>query len=196
MELALQKDIFVGFFRAGMLGYGGGPSSIPLIRKEVVDTYEWMTDDEFGDVLALGNTLPGPIAPKMAGYIGYRVAGIVGLFTAIMATIVPSVLLMIILIGFLSSFRDSPSVQGMTQAVTPVVGVMLGVLAYDFFKQSRKGLGIVWAIVLCVVSLVGMQFVGLHPAIIIVVLMAFGFWLGNRRKGHSSSDGDKKGAQS
>ena len=74
-----QADIFMAFFRVGILGYGGGPSSIPLVHKEVVDKYKWMDTDEFGDVLALGNALPGPIATKMAGYIGYRVGGILGM---------------------------------------------------------------------------------------------------------------------
>lgn len=54
----------MGFFKAGMLGYEG-PSSIPLIQKEVVERYDWMSDEEFSDVLAMGNTLPGPIAPKI-----------------------------------------------------------------------------------------------------------------------------------
>jgi len=62
--------IFLAFFRVGMLGYGGGPASIPLVHKEVVDKYKWMNEDDFSDVLALANTLPGPIATKMAGYIG------------------------------------------------------------------------------------------------------------------------------
>ena len=70
-----QLDIFIAFFRSGILGFGGGPASIPLVHKEVVGNFGWMTDDEFADVLSIGNTLPGPIATKMAGYIGYRVGG-------------------------------------------------------------------------------------------------------------------------
>lgn len=71
------------FFRVGMLGFGGGPSSIPLVHKEVVEKYKWMNDDEFSDVLALGNALPGPIATKMAGYIGFRVGGFLGMMNAV-----------------------------------------------------------------------------------------------------------------
>lgn len=65
-----QLDIFIAFFRSGILGFGGGPAAIPLVHKEVVGNFKWMTDDEFADVLSIGNTLPGPIATKMAGYIG------------------------------------------------------------------------------------------------------------------------------
>ena len=84
-QMKLYINIFIAFFRSGMLGFGGGPSSIPLVHKEVVGTFKWMNDDEFSDVLALGNTLPGPINTKMAGYIGYRVGGIMGLIVALIA---------------------------------------------------------------------------------------------------------------
>lgn len=173
MSAQAHKDIFIGFFRAGMLGYGGGPSSIPLVHREVVSRYKWMNDEEFSNVLALGNTLPGPIATKMAGYIGYRVAGTLGLLNAIMATVLPTVILMIALIGVLSSYRDSPIVQGMTRAVAPVVGVMLLMLAYTFFKQSQIGIGWTATLVLSGVSLIVYYFLGIHPAILIVVLFIY-----------------------
>ena len=95
--MKLQLNIFIAFFRSGMLGFGGGPSVIPLVYKEVVDRFKWMDDQQFSDVLALGNTLPGPINTKMAGYIGYRVGGFMGMVTALIASIVPTVILMLVL---------------------------------------------------------------------------------------------------
>ena len=79
-------NLFVGFFRIGILGFGGGPTMIPLVHAECVKKYGWITDDEFSDVLAMGNALPGPIATKMASYIGYKVKGLIGASIAIMAT--------------------------------------------------------------------------------------------------------------
>ena len=90
-------SIFLAFFIPGILGYGGGPASIPLVEKEVVDRYSWMTTQEFGEVLALGNALPGPIATKMAGYIGYMEGGILGAFVGLFASVAPSLILMIAL---------------------------------------------------------------------------------------------------
>lgn len=168
-----QLELFLAFFRVGMLGYGGGPSSIPLVHKEVVDKYKWMNDDEFADVLALGNTLPGPIATKMAGYIGFRVAGVFGMINAVLATIVPTIVLMIILLTFLSSFKDQPWVMGMTKAVVPVVGVMLAVLTWDFFKKSKESLGLKIAVGSVVASFILLQLVGLHPAFLIGGLLVF-----------------------
>ena len=104
----LYLNIFIAFFRSGMLGFGGGPSSIPLIHKEVVSTFKWMTDDEFSNVVALGNTLPGPINTKMAGYIGYRVGGMIGLLVAVIAVVLPTVLLMLALLTSFNQFKDNP----------------------------------------------------------------------------------------
>ncbi len=166
-------QLFSAFFRVGMLGYGGGPSSIPLVHKEVVEKNKWMNDDEFADVLALGNTLPGPIATKMAGYIGYRVAGILGLINAVLATIVPTIVLMIVLLTFLSSFKDSPWVMGMSKAVVPVVGVMLATLTWDFFKKSKDSLGWVNACTVVVISFALLELLHIHPAIIIATLLIY-----------------------
>ena len=166
-------NIFVAFFRVGILGFGGGPSSIPLFHKEVVGKYKWMNDDEFSDVLALGNALPGPIATKMAGYIGYRVSGIPGLIVSLLATILPTVVAMILLLTVLNAYKNEPWVQGMSQAVVPVVMVMLGVLTWDFYKKSQTSLG--WKITIAMVAgaAILMQFLSLHPAIVIFALLLF-----------------------
>jgi chromate transporter len=167
-----QFNIFMAFFRVGILGYGGGPSSIPLVHKEVVDKYKWMDADEFGDVLALGNALPGPISTKMAGYIGYRVGGIIGMINAIIATIVPTIVLMVLLLNVLHAYKDEPWVSGMSAAVVPVVAVMLATLTWDFVKKSTKStLGWGWTLLFIVGSLVLFEVVHVHPAIIIFALL-------------------------
>ncbi len=166
-----QWHLFIAFFRVGMLGYGGGPGSIPLIHKEVVDKYEWMSDEDFGDLLALANTLPGPIATKLAGYIGHRVSGIVGMINAVLATIIPTIILMIILLSSLSSIKDVGWVQGMTAAVIPVVAMMLAVLTWQFFDKARKGMGWTQTLVMSAVIFILFQFLNVHPGIIIGVLI-------------------------
>ncbi|WP_261131449.1 chromate transporter [Bacillus sp. Marseille-Q3570] len=184
----MHIPLFLAFFRVGIFGYGGGPSSIPLVHKEVVEHYGWFTDDEFGDLLALGNTLPGPIATKLAGYIGYRVAGPIGMINAVVATILPSILAMIALLTTLSMYKDKSWVQGMTKAVVPVVGFMLAQLTWQFTKKSKAGLGWVQALVIIALSLVLMEFVNVHPGIIIGFLLLYA-WFGTRE---SSENDDEK----
>lgn len=167
-----QADIFLAFFRVGILGYGGGPSSIPLVHKEVVEKYKWMDSDEFSDILALANALPGPIATKLAGYIGFREAGVLGMFNALAATIIPTIILMIFLLTGLNAYKDESWVSGMAQAVVPVVAVMLAVLTWDFIKKSGTSkLGWKWTVVALAGSLLLMQFLHVHPGILIFVLL-------------------------
>jgi chromate transporter len=160
-------DLTIGFARTGVTGYGGGPSTIPLIEYEAVKKYEWMTEEEFGQTLALANTLPGPIATKMAAYIGYKVNGGIGAAVAILAHILPSLFGMLFMLGLLYKFRTSPIVSGMVQGVTPIIGVMLLEMAYKFADKARKGLGIPIAFGLGGASLVLIHFLHLHPGIMI-----------------------------
>src|SRR5699024_7656228 len=103
----MHKDLFIAFFRAGMLGYGGGLSAIPLMQKEVAGRYKWMDDDEFSDILALANTLPGPINTKMSGYIGWRLKGFWGMLNCVIATVAPTAILIILLLTTLNAYKDS-----------------------------------------------------------------------------------------
>ncbi|RSK28918.1 chromate transporter [Bacillus sp. HMF5848] len=184
-----QLNLFLAFLRVGLLGYGGGPSSIPLVHKEVVEKYKWMNDDEFADVLALGNTLPGPIATKMAGYIGYRVAGVLGMLNAVAATIVPTIILMILLLTTLTSFKDQPWVMGMTKAVVPVVGVMLATLTWDFFKKSKQSLGMKVALGLIAISVLVLQVLSLHPGILIAALLLIALLRSNQSTKKGAANG-------
>ncbi|RYM05508.1 chromate transporter [Sporolactobacillus sp. THM7-7] len=166
-------DIFVAFFRAGILSFGGGPSGIPLIEAEVVKRYKWVTLDDFGDMVAIANGLPGPINTKLAGYIGWRLKGLIGLLTALIATVVPTVIMMAVLLGFLAAFQNERWVSGMTHAVLPVVGVMMAQLTWKFLSNAKKGLGWIVTLVLVAVSYALMEWLNIHPAILIAATLLY-----------------------
>src|SRR5699024_8925972 len=187
----MQKDLFIAFFRAGMLGYGVGLSAIPLMHKEVVKTYKWMDDDEFSDILALANTLPGPINTKLSGYIGWRLGGLLGLLNCITATVLPTGFLMIMLLTVLNSFKDDPFVQGMAKGVIPVAGVMIGVLAVDFIKKSKDFLGWLATIFYTVLSIIIMEVLNIHPAFLIIGLIIYA--LTTKEKNHNENSIMKRG---
>ncbi|QHT63057.1 chromate transporter [Paenibacillus lycopersici] len=130
--------LFLSFGRATMLGYGGGPSIIPLYENEVVSRMSWMTTEDFGHALAFGNSLPGPIATKLAAYIGFKVAGWPGAIVALAAVVLPTALLMIVLVGVMSKLQNNPYIKGMIRGIQPVIFVMMAMLAYDFAKYAMK----------------------------------------------------------
>lgn len=167
-------QIFMAFFIPSILGYGGGPASIPLIEKEVVDRYEWLSVHEFSEMLAIGNSLPGPIATKMAGFIGYQQGGEFGSFIALFATIAPSLILMILFLGLIYKYKDSPKVKKMTQNIRPVIAVLLGIMTFDFFFNSYQGNGLFMTIFLIIASFLLLEKWKVHPAYVIIGSLIFG----------------------
>lgn len=167
-------QLFLAFFIPGILGYGGGPASIPLIENEVVGRYEWMTVQEFGEVLALANSLPGPIATKMAGYIGFEIAGVVGSVVSVFATVAPSLILMILLGGILLKYKKSPKVIRLALFVQPVIAILLGLMAWNFFSESYEGIGFWQTTVMVVLSYFLIERWKVHPALVIAGALLYG----------------------
>ena len=188
LVLKKYKDIMIAFLRAGALGFGGGAVCLPLIQREAVDKYKWLDHDEFGEIVAISNTLPGPINTKMAGYIGYRVAGIVGAIIAVCATILPSVVVLIVLLETLSNFREHPVIAGMLQAIVPVVGVMLALMAWQFLSAAAKEMK--WMLVLAqaIIVAVLVVFLNIHPAIVVGGGIVLALFFPDRK---SKSEGDE-----
>jgi chromate transporter len=158
-------NLFVTFTKIGVLGYGGGPAMIPLIYEEVVEGRAWMTDAEFTDTLAMGNTLPGPIATKMTMFIGYNVAGWGGGFFALFSMLWPSLALMMVLGLLFMRFKDEPYAQSMLTAVRPVV---VALLAYTVYTVGRKSVHNWHNGLIAVVAFALVTFLNVHPALTIL----------------------------
>ena len=195
----IYLEIFLGFLRSGLLCFGGGPASIPFIHREVVDRYKWMNNEEFAEVVAIANTLPGPINTKLAGYIGYKQGGYLGLTIALVAVVLPTAILMIVLLTMLSHFAYEPWARGMTMAMVPVVGVMLSVMGVQFLAVAAKGLGWPLTVAHVVVVAVLVLFVVPHPAIVLAGLFVWALlgqrlferYVYPRRIDKNSSEGDE-----
>lgn len=170
----IYVELFIAFFIPGIVGYGGGPATIPLIQTEVVGRYNWMTVEEFAELLAIANALPGPIATKMAGHIGYEVGGVFGSFIALFATVAPSLIAMLCLLGLLYKFKDSPRVKKMTALIRPAIAILLGVLAFQFFSNSWKSAGMFQTLLLAVVSLLLLEKFKVHPTFVILGALVYG----------------------
>jgi chromate transporter len=158
-------DLFISFSKVGIFAYGGGPSMIPLVQAEVVDVHGWMTIEEFTDALALGYVLPGPIATKMAAYIGYKIAHVPGLLAALFGTVFPSLLMMMTLAVFFWNYKESPYVQATLKAVRPAVVGLLFVVAWEMFPKSVTSwhTGLIAAAAFAAITLLNV-----HPALAIV----------------------------
>jgi chromate transporter len=170
------REIITAMFRTGLVGYGGGPAIMTLFRHEAVVRYRWMDNDEFGEILALANTLPGPIATKMAAYMGYRLKGTLGALVAVLSHILPSTVLVVVLFGILYRYRDSPVAQSMVHAVDPVIVVLLGLLAYEFAARTKQGLGWVLAMVTWAVAFALLVLLKAPDAVVVLAFLVYGLF--------------------
>lgn len=181
--MAAYKELIIAMIRIGVLGFGGGPSVLPLFRYEAVTRYHWIDDEEFGETLAVANALPGPIAPKMAAYLGYRIKGSLGAIVGVLAHIAPTCIATVILLSLVNVFSFSKTFTDMISAVMPVVAVMLGQMAYEFAFKALKGLGKILGALFMLLSFVLLYVVPIHPAIVILIFLIYGsfhFKLKNR----------------
>ncbi|WP_183603389.1 chromate transporter [Paenibacillus phyllosphaerae] len=167
-------ELLLGFFVANVLGYGGGPASIPLMYHEIVDRYQWTTDEQFSNILALGNALPGPIATKIAAFVGYDQLGVIGMIIALAATVVPSAVALIFLLNLLQKHRTSPVVKGMTLLVQPIIAIMMVLLTWQMGSTAFESAGIWQSLAIAAVAYWLMERKKVHPAIVICIAFVYG----------------------
>ncbi|HLR51354.1 MAG TPA: chromate transporter [Candidatus Avamphibacillus sp.] len=167
-------NIFYVNFIANILGYGGGPATIPLLQREVVDEYDWFTNQEFSEMVALGNGLPGPIATKMAAYVGYDQGGIIGSVIGVFGAVAPTIAMLIVLLGILLKFKDSPRVKKLTQIIRPTIAVLLGVMTFEFFFDSYIDIGMIHLAILIIAGYFFLEIKKISPAYVVIGALIYG----------------------
>jgi chromate transporter len=108
------------FLKMGALVYGGGYVIIPVVRREAVERYGWISDRTFLDGLALGQLAPGPIV-NLSAFVGYQAGGLVGAVVAAAAVFLPAFAIVLAAIPVMGRLRRSPSMQTFLQGVNAAV---------------------------------------------------------------------------
>jgi chromate transporter len=180
--MMLLWKIFLVFTRVSLFSWGGGPASLALMQRETT-AQGWVTAPEFADAVAVGNALPGPIAPQVSAFVGYKLAGVPGAVAAAGGTVLPATLLMLVMVVLFFGVKDSPAVQAMLKAVRPVVVGLLLWTAYDmavtvFGGRPSGSLSLLheWdKVLITAVAFALLTFTKINPAFIILGAAALGF---------------------
>jgi chromate transporter len=152
-------DVLVSFGQIGVFAFGGGDAMLKMIRDEVVTHRHWLTADEYGSLIAMDFLFPGLTAAKIAGVIGYRVAGIAGLLTAVLALNLPGIVLVAIGFTFTVKHINRPIVQKILEAMKFGAIAMIGAVLFDMMKSTAAhGNGGVLTVVVTVLFFVGLEF--------------------------------------
>ncbi len=166
-------QLFISFTRASLAGFGGGPSMITLIQNEVVDLRGWLTAGELLDAYAFANTLPSPIATKLAAFVGYQQAGFAGAAAALIGVSVPTAVLTIAVSSLFLRYRENRMLVRFLRGVRPVVLALLMYVVWHFLPETfghtaREWLGNAHLFVIAGVTVFLMVRYKMHPLPLII----------------------------
>jgi chromate transporter len=169
--------LFWSFLQIGLLSFGGGYASLPLISRETIDLNRWLTVQEFADVVTLSQMTPGPIAINAATFVGLRVAGLGGSIVATLGFVFPSFVIVLILAVIYYKYRSLSLMQGLLGGLRPAVVALIAsagltMLLYAFWgglpvSMNLADLDFV-SIGLFTVSLIILQIKKINPILVMI----------------------------
>ena len=140
------RDLFWTFLKIGAFTFGGGYAMVALLEREFVEDKQWLSREEFLDMVAIAESTPGPIAINSATYVGYTVGaqagnewcGILGAALATFAVCLPSLTLMLLITRFFLRLKQNPLVEGAMKGMRPVViGMIASAALLLMFPHSK-----------------------------------------------------------
>ena len=138
----LYLQLFITFFKIGLFGFGGGAAMLSLIQFEVVEHYGWITASEFTNMVAVSQVTPGPIGINCATYAGYLATGsILGSAVATISLVLPSFIIMILLIMFMTKMKNNKIVDSIMSLLRPTVVGLIAAAALLLITEETFGVG-------------------------------------------------------
>ncbi len=169
----LYWNSFKTFFKIGMFTLGGGYAMIPIIESEVVDKRNWVSKEEFLDLIAIAQSCPGVFAINISIFIGYRLKKTLGAVSCALGTALPSFLIILAIAMFFHQFQDNPIVASMFRGIRPAVVALIAVPTFNLAKSANLTWTTCW---IPIVGALAIWALGVSP-IIIILLAGIGGWL-------------------
>lgn len=133
-------DLFISFFKVGLLGFGGGLAIVRLIYDSIQPFMD-MSRETFANIVAISQITPGPLAVNTATYVGFEAAGIGGSLAATFGVILPAFIIVSIVCRTIQKFRDSKVVNGALAGIRPATMGLIGAAAATLVRPSLAGAG-------------------------------------------------------
>jgi len=173
----IYLQLFATFFKIGAFTFGGGWAMISIIEREIVDKHHWIGRDEFLDLLAVAQSLPGILAVNISVAVGDRLRGGRGSLCAAAGTILPSFMIILAIAIFLTPdiIKNNPIVSKIFMGIRPAVVALIVAPVISSAKAAGIGWKTVW--IPAVVALLiwsGWTFVS-NPILYIVIGGAAGY---------------------
>ena len=167
-------ELFISFFKVGLLGFGGGLAIVRLIYDSIQPFVD-MTPEMFANIVAVSQITPGPLAVNTATYVGFETAGIRGAASATFGVILPAFIIVSIVVRMIQQFQSSKVVKGALAAIRPATMGLIGAAVVTLIVptiagESRLGTGLLGRLGADMTAGLGGALAG-SPVDIIAILM-------------------------
>ena len=167
-------ELYFAFLRIGGLTFGGGLTMLPMLKYELVEKKDWITEEELLDCYAVGQCTPGIIAINTATFVGFKKKGVLGGIFSTLGMVTPSLVIITILAASLSNFLDNVWVQHALMGIRGVVCALMFNTVYNLAKKSLTGL---FSYVICIAVFLVALFTGIPTILIVFVTALLGIFL-------------------
>lgn len=137
IDMKLYFELFWIFAKIGLFTIGGGYAMVPLIEREFVDNKRWISKEDFIDLLAVAQSVPGILAINMAIFVGYRLKGIKGAVATAFGTAFPSFAIILAIALFFTNFKDNEAVIKVFKGIRPAVVALIAAPCLQMAKSAR-----------------------------------------------------------
>lgn len=163
-------SIFKTFFWLGWISFGGPAAHIGYFRKTFVEKLNWLSDEEYGQIVALSQFLPGPGSSQVGFAVGYKKGGLTGAIAAFVGFTSPSVILMLILALVSNQLLEAPLFNSIIHGLKLLAVVVVADATFGMYKnfcQSKV------ATALCVITAIVLLLVpGIWPQVLVLLFAA------------------------
>ena len=171
----IYQQLFYTFFKIGLFGFGGGYAMLSMIQGEVVTRYDWVSTQEFTDIVAISQSTPGPIGINAATYVGFTATGSIwGSVIATFAVVLPSFILMLTISKFFLKYQKHPAVEAVFSGLRPAVVGLLASAALvlmnveNFGSPTDDTYTFVISIIIFLVAFIGTKKYHANPILMII----------------------------
>ena len=166
---------FGPFFKIGLFTIGGGYAMVPLIEEEIVNKKQWIAKEDFIDLLAIAQSVPGVFAVNLSIFIGYKLRKFPGALAMALGTILPSFLIILGIALFFQRFKEYEAVENIFQGIRPAVVALIAAPTFSMAKSAKINKYNVW---IPIVSALLIWLLGVSPVYIIALAGVGGFIFG------------------
>lgn len=175
----IYLQLFWAYLKIGIFGFGGGYAMLSMIQFEIVEHYQWMSLEEFTDMVALSQMTPGPVSINIATFTGYSVGGFCGSLLATFSLVLPSLLFFMIILKFLFKNKDNFIIKTTLQSMKPVIAGLIFVAALQMMNpQNFVDFGLHQnniSVAICALTFIGVFWAKINPILLILASGLVGY---------------------